>query len=181
MSKQIIVIVIDDSGKTTAREMDTHLLERFLISERIPFNFACDDHFAMWLDDNRDLEGNGESHIWTTIDKARGDIYGLALLTSQPCDVAHVDALVEYFVEGPFAGEYDGLTCVDEVDGKGRLFFLAIDFTKSRRDDWTDAIAGLWDHLRNGSPIRTTDRAGVGTKGTRKIQGLGCDFWIAAS
>ena len=40
-------------------------------------------------------------------------------------------------------------------------------------------LPGLWDMLRDGSPIRKTDRAGVGTKGTRAVEGVDGACWVA--
>ena len=54
---------------------------------------------------------------------------------------------------------------------------IGADTTKSRRDDLGQALhdfeAGLPEIIRDGSPLRTTDRAGAGTKGTRLIEGFG--------
>lgn len=57
-----------------------------------------------------------------------------------------------------------------------RSFVVAADTTKSRSDDLGEAMwhfeNNLPDMMRNGSPVRTTDRAGAGTKGTRLVEGL---------
>jgi hypothetical protein len=56
-------------------------------------------------------------------------------------------------------------------------FVIAADTTKSPSDDLGRAIEdferGLQHTLQYGSPKRTTDRAGAGTKDTRLVQGLG--------
>lgn len=84
-------------------------------------------------------------------------------------DPAAVVALVTYFLRGPLAmgGEWYGEWAV--IDGP--LVRFPIDWTKSPRDDvaWvlTDPDTGLEAYLRTGSPIRKTDRAGAGTRGTR--------------
>ena len=51
----------------------------------------------------------------------------------------------------------------------------AYDSTKSRRDDpdFALAFAVAQEFIFSGSPIRTTNRAGVGTKGTRLVDGIG--------
>lgn len=108
-----------------------------------------------------------------------GDAYTVALCTEQPVQVSRVDALAQYFFEGPFAGEFYGVECLDEAHGYGRLFLLSADTTKCRHDDLGDALPGIWPHFRLGSPIRKTNRAGAGTKGTRAVEGLLCDFWFA--
>lgn len=56
-------------------------------------------------------------------------------------------------------------------------FSVFADTTKSRRDDLGEAITDLEMDLpsimENGSPLRKTDRAGVGTKDTRLVEGFG--------
>lgn len=60
-----------------------------------------------------------------------------------------------------------------------RSFVVTADSTKTRRDDiglafdeFEDDLAGI---IRDGSPLRTTNRAGAGTKGTRLVEGFGED------
>lgn len=56
-------------------------------------------------------------------------------------------------------------------------FVLSTDTTKSRSDDLGIALEDFEEDLDGfvhaGSPVRTTDRAGAGTKGTRLVDGLG--------
>ena len=56
-------------------------------------------------------------------------------------------------------------------------FIVSIDTTKSRRDDVGLAFEEFHDRLpgmvRDGSPIRTTNRSGPGTAGTRLVGGFG--------
>lgn len=54
---------------------------------------------------------------------------------------------------------------------------VGTDNTKSagRKSHFTDFEEGLESTLQEGSPVRKTDRAGVGTKGTRLIEGFGKD------
>lgn len=56
-------------------------------------------------------------------------------------------------------------------------FTIFADATKSRRSDLAAAFEDFPEELQKmvteGSPVRTTNRAGVGTKGTRLIEGLG--------
>lgn len=61
---------------------------------------------------------------------------------------------------------------------QGRIINLAHDSTKARTssfhgDDFRENLATI---ITEGSPVRKTDRAGEGTKGTRAIQGLGDGF-----
>ena len=57
--------------------------------------------------------------------------------------------------------------------GRARVWLFDCDLTKSPSDDVGIALDELPDHLVNGSRIRTTDKAGPGTKGTRAVEGIG--------
>lgn len=61
-------------------------------------------------------------------------------------------------------------------------FIMDADTTKSRRDDLGMALSDFEEDypqtLKNGSPLRTTNRAGEGTKGTRLVDGLGEDLEV---
>lgn len=58
----------------------------------------------------------------------------------------------------------------------GRAFIVYADVTKSRRDDigdgWEDFLQLAPQYVREGSPVRKTNRAGEGTKGTRLLEGV---------
>jgi hypothetical protein len=61
------------------------------------------------------------------------------------------------------------------ADGRqATILEYAYDSTKSRRDDPDYALAFelAQEYVFSGSPIRTTDRAGAGTKGTRLVEGI---------
>lgn len=68
--------------------------------------------------------------------------------------------------------------------GDGRTIVrFSYDSTKGQADDPSDAEAFALAHryLNEGSPVRTTDRAGAGTAGTRLCDGLGeitANFWV---
>jgi len=49
------------------------------------------------------------------------------------------------------------------------------DSTKSRRDDpdYFEAFEKALLYINEGTPVRTTNRAGIGTKGTRLVEGIG--------
>lgn len=55
-------------------------------------------------------------------------------------------------------------------------FVVSADTTKSRRDDLGQALEEFEDLLpeivQDGSPVRTTNRSGPGTEGTRLVEGL---------
>ena len=61
--------------------------------------------------------------------------------------------------------------------GHSAVVFFSADSTKSVRDDlgeaWGDFVDSLPTMVREGSPVRTTNRAGAGTRGTRLVEGLG--------
>lgn len=69
-----------------------------------------------------------------------------------------------------------GESLSDPTRDSSHSFALHADTTKSRRDDLGVALDDFHETLpgtlRDGSPVRTTDRAGRGTKGTRLTEGL---------
>lgn len=99
------------------------------------------------------------------------DYNRIAISTEQPADFGAVNALLRALFGGPLRGEWwDG---AGEEVVPGHLFIFSVDTTKIGRDDAPDAWGEFRHWLSEGSPIRTTDRAGAGTKGTRKYAGLG--------
>jgi len=91
-------------------------------------------------------------------------------------DARHLAGLVGYAYRSTIAGESIGSPEIDSPFS----FIVSADMTKSSRDDLgmglEDFEAMLPRVLAEGSPIRKTDRAGVGTKGTRLIDGFGPDI-----
>jgi hypothetical protein len=81
--------------------------------------------------------------------------------------------LVGYKYRATVRGEALGMPDRDS----DRSFVVAADTTKSASDDLGAAIedfeSGFNEFLIEGSPVRTTDRAGGGTKGTRLVDGFG--------
>jgi hypothetical protein len=61
--------------------------------------------------------------------------------------------------------------------GHSAVVFHNADSTKSVRDDlgeaWDDFVCDLPLMVKNGTPVRMTNRKGPGTKGTRLVNGLG--------
>lgn len=100
------------------------------------------------------------------------DGYDLAIYTAQPSDPTHVLSLLSYLWAGPMRGESIG-DQTPEVIIPGHLYVFSVDTTKSGRDD----VPWAWDDhkhwLVEGTPVRKTDKAGPGTKGTRAVPGLG--------
>lgn len=148
-------------------------VEEIIGAPAVPASFDSEEAFAGWLNEQY---GESEHRKWQAWSELPGDFYEFAIATSKPCDSEQVESLAGYFFSGPFAGEGSGSGWLPSTD---RLFFLSADSTKSRRDDIGDALPELWEILRDGTPIRKTDRKGPGTKGTRAVEGLGCDLWIA--
>lgn len=98
--------------------------------------------------------------------------YGeLAIYTVNPSEGYAVADLLRYIVSGPLHGEWwEGCGIEEQA---GHCYRFALDTTKFSRDDVPDAWDAVKGWLVDGSPIRLTDRAGVGTRGTRKHAGLG--------
>ena len=99
------------------------------------------------------------------------DAYEIAVYCERPTDWQRVHDLLRAIWTGPMCGEWDDQEPVIVLPGQ--LFILDLDTTKSQRDD----VPHEWDRhkrwLEWGSPVRTTDRSGPGTRGTRKHQGVG--------
>ena len=145
-------------------------------------SFTSEEAFAAWLNAHPVLfnpEGAWRGGEWQSYKQFYNDMDEIAVYTSVPQQLDQVESLVRYFLEGAFAGECYGVKAPGAVDGMGQLFIIHTDSTKSRHDDWTMYMDSLWTILQSGSPIRKTDRKGPGTKGTRAVEGLGCDIWLA--
>jgi hypothetical protein len=140
-------------------------------------SFRDDAEFADWLNENPELAD--ESTDWRDYARFDTDFDAIAIYTSVPRQTSQVEALAAYFLEGRFAGEIYGVMSPDSVNGWGQVFIIRSDSTKSRHDDWTEYMDELWPLLREGSPIRKTNVKGPGTKGTRAVEGLRCDLWVA--
>lgn len=99
------------------------------------------------------------------------DGYEVAIFTERETTLAAVESVLAYLWAGPMRGEWwpgEGQTLIP-----GHLYVFAVDTTKSQRDDVADAwdTHAVW--LVEGTPVRKTDKAGRGTKGTRACAGLG--------
>lgn len=113
----------------------------------------------------RPWTGDSDPETWA------GEPCQLAVYTERPATLAHVEALLGYLWRGPMRGEWCDGCGVERV--AGHLFIFDLDTTKSQRDDVPDAWDAHRAWLTEGTPVRTTDRAGAGTKGTRAHAGLG--------
>jgi hypothetical protein len=154
----------------------------------VPAAFADSAALAAWL--NRlPLDITGQYHVGGARWPWEGDLgsseYQLAVWCERPHAADHVAGLCGYFFSGPLAmgGEWAPLETPGWAAESGRLFVFDADLTKSQRDDigavLFDPAGGLEAMLRDGSPIRKTDRAGQGTRGTRKWGGLSGRFLLA--
>ncbi len=81
-----------------------------------------------------------------------------------------IENIVKYWGAIPYCGEYLGGIWYNHY-----TLDISQDITKSTSDDWggRNVLELLLDYLQNGTPIRTSNRAGDKTKGTRAINGLG--------
>jgi hypothetical protein len=127
------------------------------------------------------VESDGYS---TTFHRRREDVfaewpYAMRFQANRPLtddEAVHFAGLVGYAYRSTIAGEPIGM---GERDTPYSLV-VSSDMTKTRRDDLGMALEEFEDTLpvvvRDGSPVRKTDRAGAGTKGTRLIEGMGKDL-----
>jgi hypothetical protein len=88
-------------------------------------------------------------------------------------EMAQMAAIIGYGYRATICGE--AMELPERISSSA--FKVAADTTKSRRDDLSHAMEQFLDLiptiLKEGSPIRATDRQGPGTKGTRLIDGMG--------
>lgn len=133
--------------------------------------FTNEREFAAWV-----TKETGEEYA--PLDEIVSDVYSVAFYVADPdADDNQVDGMTKYYFEGPFGAEYLYYHVYPAPSGK--YYILSIDFTKSQSDDWghaiynRDGIGSVFDFYREGSPIRKTNKAGPGTKDTRKYEGFG--------
>ena len=129
-----------------------------------PTTFADADAFARWLNTHPAAPSAGE---WTA-DAGEG-WYGLALWCDTAQDPGQVRDLIGYWAvaEARVGGEW----APDPWPaGYPHLFCFAIDLTKTRRDDVGPALDALATYVRDGSPVRKTNKSGP--VGTRAVAGL---------
>jgi hypothetical protein len=109
------------------------------------------------------------------------DFYGFSAQVYAPeCPyIEEVERLIGYAFREVLAGEevradWAEGQVVDMGDGSW-IFPFFYDATKSRRDDPDVRLAcqKAATYLAEGTPVRKTNRAGEGTKGTRKFEGVG--------
>lgn len=104
-----------------------------------------------------------------------GTPYAMRFQASRPIsdeEMQQFTSLVGYAYRSTVVGEPIGRPERDSVGS----FVIHADTTKSRRDDLGLALEDFEQTLpamiREGSPMRKTDKAGPGTKGTRLVEGI---------
>ncbi|WP_295822399.1 hypothetical protein [uncultured Deinococcus sp.] len=113
-----------------------------------------------------------------SIPAIQDDFYTLSVLIDRALtsdDIARVSGCIGYALRQTLAGEdlSDPVTVI--LRGASTLITYWYDSTKSRRDDpdHEGALRLAARYIVEGSPIRTTNRAGAGTQGTRLVSGIG--------
>jgi hypothetical protein len=117
---------------------------------------------------------------WGTFHRRRdgvypGTPYAMRFEANRPLtddEVSQMAQLIGYRYRAAIRGESLGWPERDSAHS----FVVAADTTKSRSDDLGVALEDFEDDLDGlifeGSPVRTTDRAGAGTRGTRLVEGF---------
>ncbi|HZO89489.1 MAG TPA: hypothetical protein VFB38_14270 [Chthonomonadaceae bacterium] len=130
------------------------------------------------------LDTARQEHAWMPIDAPdalAGDFYAVRVVCDRRLDAEEVSRLsgcLGYALRCTLAGEDLTDPTVFSLSD-GATTFTVLDFgydaTKSRRSD--PDFQGAFDLARemivSGTPIRTTNRAGWGTRGTRLVDGIG--------
>lgn len=119
---------------------------------------------------------------WERADHYQGHApYAIRLQADRPLTSEEAQRLAQlagYQYRATIAGESLGWPDQDTPAS----IVVGADTTKSRRDDLGQAMAdfesGLGRIVAEGSPVRKTDRAGAGTKGTRLVEGLGAGLLV---
>lgn len=97
----------------------------------------------------------------------------IASRTLNDLEIAQVSGCIGYALRQTLAGENLSEPGVHQTPARTVLEF-GYDSTKSRRDDpdFAEAFALAKEYVRSGTPVRSTNRAGVDTKGTRLVEGV---------
>lgn len=102
----------------------------------------------------------------------RGEFYEVRVTFNRSLsynEKLQVGNVIEYWGSIPYCGEYLGIEWLNN-----HVALVSQDITKSASDDWgcRNVLELLLEYLQNGTPIRTTNKSGVNTKGTRAVNGL---------
>lgn len=100
-----------------------------------------------------------------------GDVYAMRFEANRPLSDAETQRLTQ-LVGYRWRASVGGESVSDPTRDSDRSFCVSADSTKGRGyiGEFEEDLDGL---IVEGSPIRKTDRAGAGTKGTRLVEGLG--------
>ena len=90
-------------------------------------------------------------------------------------ELSRASGAIGYSLRIYMAGEELGLPEVTSAPGAPTVAVYGYDSTKSRRSeaDPIEALQVAVNYIADGSPIRRTNRAGLNTKGTRLVEGIG--------
>lgn len=124
------------------------------------------------------------------LDALSTDFYGIRVVAGRRLDAEEVSRLsgcLGYALRQVLAGEdlSEPYVCYLHNTPGDRLQVTLLEYsydsTKSRRDDpdFEAAFELARDFIFSGSPVRQSNRAGAGTKGTRLVEGISqCDLRI---
>jgi len=91
-------------------------------------------------------------------------------------EVARVAGCIGYALRQELAGEdLSDPHVIQSFRAQQTILLFGYDSTKSQRDDpdFEQAFLLALRYIVEGTPVRSTNRAGVGTKGTRLVEGIG--------
>lgn len=121
----------------------------------------------------RTVKSNDITFHLRTTSRLPGEPYYLRFQADRPLTDAEVTRFAQ-IVGYAWASKVRGESLLQPVRDGEASFYLFADSTKSRRDDLGLAMQEfentLSTYVYEGSPIRTTNRAGTGTKGTRLVE-----------
>ena len=132
-----------------------------------------------------------QEHAWQSIDDPAvldpdHPFTAIRAVCDRRLDDAQVEQLsgcLGYALQAILAGPELSLPSVVRLEapaGSGvRATFTLVEFVYDARlsgrtaPDYVEALAKAREFIRDGTPIRTTNKAGTGTQGTRLVEGLG--------
>lgn len=148
------------------------------------YTLVSEDHLARWIETAYAPRYGDNWTPWQAASLAHGEgpndprIDALAIYTDQAHDADAVSGLVSYFFAGRLRMGW-GFQLLDVAlktaadDGHGHLFFFACDLTETQSSQPIRRVdTEFFPILIEGTKARVSDRAGPGTRGTRKHNGL---------
>jgi len=116
-------------------------------------------------------------HAFISAENGCCDFYEIMLAFDKPLtesEISRASGCLGYALREMLAGEDLSEPDAYGADQGMRLSYY-YDSTKSRRDDpdYFAAFEKALLYINEGTPVRTTNRAGIGTKGTRLVEGIG--------